>query len=301
MGSGNSLVEFRPMRHRGGYRWEGSLMVPVDPKAPLVDGARLPDDAYLAFANTLRVVDQRHRLQDDPEELIADIHGQFLPLANMYGPLGSEPQRETDRDWFELCSQLNEVMDAIRTSNPGSPVEITRLDRLHPIDWHPFPLIIAPPTSFKVVRYDMVIDAINASLQDAPLQAIVASDNPMTLYSRIVPRNLRAFLWTQLLDTQVGHTFAVCRRPGCNKWMPVSGDAKRVRSICSNKCKVQLYGQRRTRARQLHEQGKSPKAIATILRNELNWEPAGSRSRKPLSAEKQIRAWTKGARRGNTK
>jgi hypothetical protein len=135
--------------------------------------------------------------------------------------------------------------------------------------------------------YDLVVK-FNQHLGNTRLEAILTADNPPQFEMRLVPGNLKTFLWIQLLETlTTGNIIRRCI--GCGELMLVSQRAGGHRANARShpdrpSCRVRASQKFRAQAIRLAtERRLSPERIARILTDE-GWLPA-------IDALKQIKKW----------
>jgi hypothetical protein len=90
-----------------------------------------------------------------------------------------------------------------------------------------------------------------------------------TLALRFVPRNLLAGVWFQLAQSISGdREHRQCL--GCGTWFELDpGVTRNDRQTCSDRCRARIYRERKDRAVQLADEGKTPKEIATELDSDV--------------------------------
>ena len=136
--------------------------------------------------------------------------------------------------------------------------------------------------------YDLVVK-FNQHLGHTRLEAILTADKPPQFEMRLVPENLKTFLWVQLLETlTTGNIIRRCI--GCGELMLVSQRAGGHRANARShpdrpSCRVRASQKFKARALRLLTRRVSRQRIAEILVAD-GWQPA----LKPLD---QIKKWQK--------
>jgi hypothetical protein len=262
----NGLIEFTATRRRGGYKSLTGLssprsgkepMRPVSILQPAKPGARIqryipPADLYVRFART--------ELTDEA----------ILKFAEEFGPLGlPETQlsvRNGGTEQAPHCTMLRgEAIEAWRaeigTMNYAlERWQLAQTAKLGAQRLLKFVERRAVPVGERLaaqewkwaepaLAFDDCLQAVNSALPEKPLRLIKTQGLKARL--RVVPRNLKEFLWLQLVQAiSVDAVVRQCANPSCRKWIVAVPETRAFRrTTCSDSCRSSAYQKRKTQRR----------------------------------------------------
>jgi hypothetical protein len=262
----NGLIEFAATRHRGGYKLVTGLISPRSGKEPMrpvsilqpaVPRARIqryipPTDLCVSFART--------ELTDEA----------ILRFASEFGPLGLPETRLSVRDggaeqsshytmlrgeaieaWRAEISAMNYALERwqlAQTAKPGARRLLKSVERsAAPMDrkqaaqeW----MWVEPALAF-----DDCLETVNSAVPEKTFRLIKTQGLKAKL--RVVPRNLKEFLWLQLAQTiSVDAVVRQCANPSCRKWIVAVPETRAFRrTTCSDSCRSGAYQKRKAQRR----------------------------------------------------
>jgi hypothetical protein len=247
---------FEGARHVGGYELQGGRLLAHSDQ---IESYKPPADTFIRFAG----------LSTEQEiENFALGHG-LLTMPSYRPATAAVIERgdfaESISDWRTAIAEMKQALALIKQAQ-GLPVAVGRRRTGQ--------------------AYDLVVK-FNQHLSHTSLEASLTSVNPPQFEMRLVPDNLKTFLWIQLLESLTpGHTLRWCI--GCGKPMLISlragGHQAQARSHPGS-CRVRASQKFKARALSLLARRVSRQRIAEILVAD-GWQPA----LKPLD---QIKKWQK--------
>jgi hypothetical protein len=266
-----SLIVFKPARHRRGYQLLAGLASPTRAKDPMrlqtivrprdpspeakLTHPKMPADLYAHFA-----------------QLNSGDDAAILGFANEYGLLGLPETKvsveqgvsiggEATDAWHRASATMNSAIERWRlaqTKKPGARKTLKREEREMPAR--------APARTsdeLKQVERDeeMKWKWVEPALALGDLEqelnkwlcslAMIRTDNDQKLRLRVVPRDLLQALWLQLAqDVSADKIVRQCANSNCKEWIVATPGTRSFRKkSCSDTCRQLLFQKRRHKRR----------------------------------------------------